>query len=46
MEFKEPKVEIIKLNAKEVIFASSGSGVEYCTGGNNNVTTCPDSHID
>lgn len=32
MEFKEPKVEVIRIETKEVVFASGAGGVEYCEG--------------
>lgn len=43
MEFKEPKVEIIKLNNTDVVFASpnGGAAVESCIGsGSTPVVQC------
>ena len=46
MEFKEPKVEIIKVEMKEVVFASNGqAGVESCIGsGSTSIVQCPDNY--
>ena len=46
MEFKEPKVEIIKVEIKGVVYASGEAGVESCMGsGSSPITGCPDDYV-